>query len=113
MPSDARVKRGRKSRLYNQSFRQEEISALESQPSQDTQAEIDLLRVAMRRTFALVDPDVDLETMADILSKLGVAASRVGSLVRIQALLHGDDNEIAGQIHASIREAMKGWPAAQ
>lgn len=103
----------RKSGLYKSGFRQEEIAALDSQPAQDIQAEIDLLRVTMRRTFAMVDENTDLKSMIDTLRSLSVAASRVGNLARIQVELHGEDNELTGQIHTSIREAMKGWPAAQ
>ena len=99
--------------LYKRSFRQEEITALESLPTQDLQSEIDLLRVTMRRTFEQIGEDTDLESMANTLRSLGLTASRLGNLVRIQAGLHSKDSEIASTIHESLREAMKGWKITQ
>jgi len=99
--------------LYKRSFRQEEITALESLPTQDLQSEIDLLRVTMRRTFEQIGEDTDLESMANTLRSLGLTASRLGNLVRIQAGLHSKDSDIASGIHDALREAMKGWKITQ
>ncbi len=99
--------------LYSPRFRQEEITELENQPSQDLQAEIDLLRVAMLRMFDYIDADTDLESMATILRSLGLTASRLGKLVRTQSILHGEDTEIATGIHNALRDAMKGWQATR
>ena len=99
--------------LYKRSFRQEEITALESLPTQDLQSEIDLLRVTMRRTFEQIGEDTDLESMANTLRSLGLTASRLGNLVRLQSELHGDDSDIASGIHDALREAMKGWKITQ
>jgi len=99
--------------LYKRSFRQEEITALESQPPQDLQSEIDLLRVTMRRTFEQIGEDTDLENMAKTLRSLGLTASRLSNLVRLQSELHGDDSDIASGIHDALREAMKGWKITQ
>jgi hypothetical protein len=109
--------------FYSRSFKDLENSDLETMLAQDLESEIAMLRVVVRRAFELSTapgqppspllggteggPDLDaqtkLGTAIHVMNSLGMASIRLGSLLKIQAMLGKRDNDVG----AAISEALK------
>ena len=109
--------------FYSRSFKELENSDLEAMLAQDLESEIAMLRVVVRRAFELsTAPDdagrvrrrssssvsrpsagQDLDKAIHVMNSLGMASIRLGSLLKIQAML----GKRQGDIGAVISEALK------
>ena len=109
--------------FYSRSFKELENSDLEAMLAQDLESEIAMLRVVVRRAFELstapaakdqpgaedIDLGQDLNAQAKlgtaihVMNSLGMASIRLGSLLKIQAML----GKRQGDIGAVISEALK------
>jgi hypothetical protein len=97
--------------FYSRSFKELENSDLEAMLAQDLESEIAMLRVVVRRAFelstapAVEDTDLgqDLDKAIHVMNSLGMASIRLGSLLKIQAML----GKREGDIGAVISEALK------
>jgi hypothetical protein len=103
--------------FYSRSFKELEKGDLEAMLAQDLESEIAMLRVVVRRAFELstapADEDTDLGqdldaqaklgTAIHVMNSLGMASIRLGSLLKIQAML----GKRQGDIGAVISEALK------
>jgi hypothetical protein len=103
--------------FYSRSFKDIENSDLEAMLAQDLESEIAMLRVVVRRAFELsTAPDPpqsplkggkeagqELDRAIHVMNSLGMASIRLGSLLKVQAML----GKREGDIGATISEALK------
>lgn len=92
---------------YSGDFGASELKDMASVVAGDLTGEIALVRVLIRRIFHHVNTSGSLMEFDQHLSALGAlsdAASRLGTLVRIQRLLGQDDDEIASALADAIKE---------
>jgi hypothetical protein len=97
--------------FYSRSFKDLENTDLEAMLAQDLESEIAMLRVVVRRAFELStaptegdgEPVQDLDKAIHVMNSLGMASIRLGSLLKIQAML----GKREGDIGAVISEALK------
>ena len=103
--------------FYSRSFLDLENTDLEAMLAQDLESEIARLRVVVRRAFELsTAPDPpqspleggravgqELDRAIHVMNSLGMASIRLGSLLKVQAML----GKREGDIGATISEALK------
>lgn len=95
--------------FYSRQFRKQEVddlSLLQSIDLPDLASEISLLRIAISRAFAQAnlaasDPDLPVDWIP-YLSSLGLAATRIATLLKAQKTLDGDQD---GVVHQTIYRA--------
>jgi len=91
--------------FYSRRFRQLELFDLEDALKDGLNDEIALLRVIIRRVFAIASNEgQELETWFKALSTLGLAASRLASLLRTQRTLADDPSNVASALSQAIGE---------
>ena len=75
--------------FYSERFRKGEIEDLSALAINDLSSEISAMRVVTRRMLVNSEDDETKTQILQTLYALGMAAGRVASLIRTQALLHG------------------------
>lgn len=94
--------------FYSRRFKQQEIYDLDMLSGTDLPnltSELDLLRVALLRTFEQAQAGGEDTDWTDYLSDIGLAATRVASLLRTQKILDGSNKtDVANTILAAIAE---------
>jgi hypothetical protein len=74
------------------------------------QSEIAMLRVTMRRVLELADFDAgDLEIAIGILNSLGSGAVRVSTLMKAQAILVGDEDQVMKMLSSALERVNAEW----
>jgi cell division GTPase FtsZ len=97
--------------FYSRNFKDLENADLEAMIAEDLDSEIAMLRVVVRRAFELStapaedneDAGQQLDKAIHIMNAMGMASIRLGSLLKIQAML----GKREGDIGATISEALK------
>ena len=70
--------------------------------------EIAMLRVVTRRVLELANGMNDLESGINLLGVLGLASTRLASLLKVQKMLGGEeDNEISKAISLALSEVIE------
>jgi hypothetical protein len=77
--------------LYASSFSRQERQKLENLQEADLQQEIEMLRVMTKRVFEMAEGVDSLDTAVKVLTSLGVSATRLANLVRVQRTLDQDE----------------------
>jgi hypothetical protein len=101
--------------FYSRSFKELENSDLEAMLAQDLESEIAMLRVVVRRAFelstapAIEDTDLgqDLNKAINVMNSLGMASIRLGSLLKIQAMLGKREGDIGAVISEALKEVAR------
>ena len=107
--------------FYSRSFKDLENSDLEAMLAQDLESEIAMLRVVVRRAFELStapDPSQsplegemaagqDLDKVIHVMNSLGMASIRLGSLLKIQAMLGKREGDIGAVISEALKEVAR------
>jgi hypothetical protein len=83
--------------------------------AQDLESEIAMLRVVVRRAFelstapAIEDTDLgqDLNKAINVMNSLGMASIRLGSLLKIQAMLGKREGDIGAVISEALKEVAR------
>ncbi len=95
---------------YSRWFRQLELTDLDQFSGDDLQDEIAMLRVLMQRLFELISAETpDVEIMSKALTVLGKTAFHMGSLMRAEKSLHGEekDNDLAARLSKELAGVVK------
>jgi threonine dehydrogenase-like Zn-dependent dehydrogenase len=79
--------------FYSRQFRDQENLDLEAILAEGLDDEIAMLRVAMRRYFEVAAGIDDIEVLANTVGIMGMAATRLASLLRVRKLIGGGDEE--------------------
>ena len=94
--------------FYSKQFEAVEIQDLDTMILDGLQDEVAMLRVIIRRILELTKGCDDLEELMNVLGVLGMAATQLAGLLRVQHLLGGDENsEIARTISQAISNVSK------
>ena len=94
--------------FYSRTFTSPEAADLEAVLSLNLGDEIDMLRVALRRTFELALKATDAEGALIALSTLGQASTRLAGLLKAQRLLQGSGNvDVAAALNQALGEVVK------
>jgi hypothetical protein len=117
MPAKKTRKRGGQPRnknalkhgFYSLQFKEGEITDLEEYLRTGLQDEIAMMRVVTRRVMDLANEQNDLGGMINTLSALGLAATRLAGLLRVQKLLGGDDGEVTRAVNEALNDVLKEW----
>ena len=92
--------------FYSRQFRELENADL-TRVSDGLKDEINMLRVLIRRMFALAsDEDGDLEQMAGCLNALGMASTRLANLLRTDQKLSVDHSEFSDNLTQAMAETL-------
>ncbi len=93
-----------KNGFYSRLYRSAENNDLAENQASDLGHEIKLLRVMIRRTMELADGIDDLREATRVLDALGVAASRLSSLLKTQKSLNKNTSPMADEISIAIQQ---------
>jgi hypothetical protein len=95
--------------FYSRQFRALELQDLDVL-GRNLESEISLLRVTMRRVLELADFDAgDLEVAIDIMNALGCGAVRVSTLMKAQAILVGDEDQVMKMLSSALEKVNSEW----
>ena len=90
--------------FYARQFEDEELSDLEIlQQGVSLNDEILMLRIVTRRLLEMSNRCEDIEQLSGVLNTLGLAATRLGTLVRLRKQV-GEDNELSAAINQVLAE---------
>ncbi len=95
--------------FYSEQFKPKECEDLEARMTVGIEDEIAMLRVVTRRLMALANGIMDLDKTIDTLGALGLAATRLAGMIRIQHLLGGKDNETTAAISDALADVLREW----
>jgi hypothetical protein len=99
--------------FYSRRFRQQDINDLDALSEADLpslSSELALLRVALSRTFEQAQAEGQDTDWTAYLADIGLAATRVASLLRTQKLLDGgQSDEVQQAIRRAISITSKDW----
>jgi hypothetical protein len=97
--------------FYSRAFKTLELGDLDAALGQGLADEIAMLRVATRRLFQTFQLDrlesLDPEQAVNLLSALGLASIRLGSLMRVQTLLSGSSDPVSSALAEALAEVQK------
>jgi hypothetical protein len=98
--------------FYSRGFNNLEHSDLEAMLSQGLESEIAMLRVVVRRAFELTtsaagEESQDLDRAIHVMNSLGMASIRLGSLLKVQAMLGKRQDDIGAVISEALREVAR------
>jgi hypothetical protein len=101
--------------FYSRSFKDLENTDLEAMLAQDLESEIAMLRVVVRRAFELstapggdeVEIGHDLDKAIHVMNSLGMASIRLGSLLKVQAMLGKREGDIGAVISEALKEVAR------
>jgi len=85
--------------FYADGFLEGENNHLDAAIADDLASEINMLRIQSRRMFLMSDGITDLEIASDVLGALGLAATRLATLLKTQSYLTGGQD-------ADVKEAI-------
>lgn len=91
--------------FYSDNFDASENNHLDAAIADDLASEINMLRIQTRRMFALSDGIEDLELASDVLGALGLAATRLATLLKTQSFLTGgQDADVKAAISTALSD---------
>lgn len=95
--------------FYSRRFQALEHADLTAIPERDLTSEVALLRVLLRRLFEVLDQatDTSLDTQASVLAIAGGTAVRIATLLRNQAILGGEAEDINTALSAALIDTLK------
>jgi cell division GTPase FtsZ len=98
--------------FYSRNFKDLENADLEAMLAQDLESEIAMLRVVVRRAFELTtsaagEESQDLDRAIHVMNSLGMASIRLGSLLKVQAMLGKRQDDIGAVISEALREVAR------
>lgn len=93
--------------FYSKHFKRGELDDLDLALDTPLDDEIKMLRVVLRRTFALAEDNTDLEDAVKTLNVLGAAATRLSGLLRTQKLLDGRGGDAALAISQALTDIIQ------
>jgi hypothetical protein len=94
--------------FYSRLYRSGEIADLEQAGAPSLADEITMLRVLMRRMFEqAMHDDPDLETWIKCTDMLGKTSHHLSALMRAQASLAGQDQDVATALTEALAEVLK------
>lgn len=95
--------------FYSRQFKDGEVTDLDVLISEGLSDEINMLRVITRRVMELADDVEKLDTAVEVLGALGLAATRLAGLLKIQKILGADEGEVTAAISEALTEILKEW----
>ena len=95
--------------FYSDTFKSGEIDDLDVYLQQGLADEIAMMRVVTKRVMTLADGTENLEGMIYVLGALGLAATRLAGLLRMQKMLGGDDSEVTRAVSEALSDVLKEW----
>ena len=94
--------------FYSRRFTASEAEDLEARLCEGISDEVAMMRVVVRRLFDVSsDEDQDLEKLMATLNTLGMAAIRIGSLLRLEYMLGGKESDTASVISQALTDIAK------
>ena len=94
--------------FYSRRFTASEAEDLEARLCEGISDEVAMLRVVVRRLFdASSDDDQDLEKLMTTINTLGMAAIRIGSLLRLQHMLGAKEDDTTSVINQALKDIAK------
>ena len=94
--------------FYSQQFKEGEVADIETMLAEGLMDEVAMLRVMMRRMMALADGCEDLNEFVNVLGVLGMSATRLAGLLRVQKMLGGDErSELTATLRRAIADVSK------
>ena len=93
--------------FYAQAFRSGELADLDDMLAEGLQDEISMLRVATRRVIEFIDEFQSPKEAVATLGALGLAATRLSTLLRTQKLLSGSEHDTAAALSQALAEVVK------
>ena len=97
--------------FYSRNFKPLELRDLDAALAEGLENEIAMLRVAARRLFETFQidrlPDLDPDLACSLLSALGLASLRVGSLMRVQTMLSGSSDPVSTALAEALAQVQK------
>jgi hypothetical protein len=92
--------------FYRKHMSDLEVADLDTALQEGLTDEIAMLRVALRRTFALTKKSPDLDTSLAALSSLGFACTHLSNLLRTHKYLTGDTKTTEDAISTAISQVI-------
>ena len=92
--------------FYKRHFSDLEVADLETALQEGLTDEIAMLRVALRRTFALTKRSADLDEAFKALSSLGFACTHLSNLLRTHKFLTGESQTTDDVISTAISQVI-------
>ena len=80
--------------FYAKAFSPQELKALEAEAAEGLEGEIRMLRVVMRRVMTLASEAETLEEAQKTMAALGLAATRLASLLKAHEALGGENESM-------------------
>lgn len=80
--------------FYAKAFSAQELKALEAEAAEGLEGEIRMLRVVMRRVMTLASEVETLEEAQKTMTALGLAATRLASLLKVHESLGGESESM-------------------
>lgn len=80
--------------FYAKAFSAQELKALEAEAAEGLEGEIRMLRVVMRRVMTLASEVETLEEAQKTMTALGLAATRLASLLKVHEALGGESESM-------------------
>ena len=93
--------------FYAQAFRSGELADLDAMLAEGLQDEIAMLRLATRRVIAFLDEFQTPKEAVATLGALGLAATRLSTLLRTQKLLAGGEHDTSAALSQALAEVVK------
>ena len=90
--------------FYSRQFQERELTDLEEIDAEGLENEIAMLRVMMRRLMERVNHCEDLEQLNAVVGTLGMASSRLASMLRTESFL-GKKQSVDDEISQGLRAA--------
>jgi hypothetical protein len=93
--------------FYASAFRAGELTDLDAILTEGVQDEITMLRVATRRVIEFIDEFTTPMEATATLGALGLAATRLATLLKTQKILEGSDQNTAAALSQALAEVIK------
>jgi hypothetical protein len=105
-PRRGKAEAGSEPSFYEAALHPGEVRDLEAAMATGLDHEIALLRIVMRRVFATasLEPEMEAAGLQQLLNSMGLAAIRLGNLLRVQQQMGGAGNEAAAAIAEAISQ---------
>ena len=95
--------------FYSSQFKSKEVEDLEAYLRDGLADEIALMRVITRRVVEMGEKVEDLDRASELLSTLGLAATRLAGLLKVQRIIGGDDSEVTKSISDALTKVLEEW----
>ena len=101
--------------FYSRNFQPDEREDLEASLAEGISSEIKMMRIVIRRAFSLTtefeggesEPGEYLERTIQTMNALGMAAIRLGSLLKLEKALGRDSSGLAEKLNTALNNVIK------